>query len=108
MERMKVCRLGAGRYGIVGTTLAIEQQENLSVQEMECEHPLCNPMHRPRWIVSEQRWDCPVQANCKPRLEWVVIDIATGGRAFDGETHETLKDAKAYATRRLDQQAGAR
>jgi hypothetical protein len=66
-------RIGDKRYSVVGTTLEICADE----------------------------WYCPLDEVRFPRVEWVVVDTATGWRAFDGEGHETLADAKYYAARNI-------
>jgi hypothetical protein len=97
---MKTKRLGEGIYAICGTTLQVQKQENCSIEDIPCEHPLCERIHRKYW-KTDRVGSIYCDAPRKFRVEWVVIDTMTGDRAFDGESYETLTEAKKEIIRRM-------
>ena len=46
-----------------------------------CEHPRCHIIHEKKGCVEVKR------------VEWVIIKIATGERAFDGDAYPSRRDA---------------
>ncbi len=58
-------------------------RQETDLDGMPCEHPLCDRFHRA---------GCPERA---PRVEWFILDTATGERAaiLGGETWPRKRDA---------------
>lgn len=80
-----------------------EKQEY--VPYSDCEHPLCETLHR-RWHKTNGRsWYC--EKPVAPRVEWVIFDTETGERASQHELSDSYRlkrEAQAVINRYLERE----
>jgi len=68
----------------------------------DCEHPLCDPLHRKWWVRRNYEWVC--EKPQAPRIEWVIVDTETGQRAADAalsDAYSLKRDAQRVIDRFL-------
>lgn len=79
---------------------------------MPCEHPLCWQLHQRYMTRCDEHLDPALgqfvdRYHEVMRRQWVIVDTATGERAFDGEGYEARWLAADALRRNLRTMAGA-
>ena len=52
---------------------------------LECEHPLCERLHKPWHVREGNKWYCDKPAG--ERTEWIIIDDVSGEQLVDWAGH---------------------